>query len=85
MEALARAREAAARRSALRAQEERMEAEAARTLRNAERAKEHGLVEKTAGESGGAGRLRNTRKWVESRQCKKCKTLLFIIILSFPV
>ena len=47
---------------AVAAQEARLAAEEARTLHNAERAKEHGLVEKTAGESGAAGRLRN--KWV---------------------
>ena len=44
------------------AQAEKLAADAARTLHNAERAKEHGLVEKTAGESGAAGFLRN--KWV---------------------
>lgn len=60
MEALARAKKRRA--EAVDAQEARLTADEARTLRNAERAKDHGLVEKTAGESGGAGRLRN--KWV---------------------
>jgi hypothetical protein len=59
-EALARAKQRRA--EAVAAQEACMAADDARTLRNAERAKEHGLVEKTAGESGAAGRLRN--KWV---------------------
>ena len=60
--ALARANQRRA--EAVAAQEARLAAEdeEARTLHNAERAKEHGLVEKTAGESGAAGRLRN--KWV---------------------
>ena len=60
MEALARARKR--RDEAVKAQAERLQAEQARTMLNAERAKEHGLVEKTAGESGAAGKLRN--KWV---------------------
>ena len=59
-EALARAKQRRA--EAVAAQEARMAADDVRTLKNAERAKEHGLVEKTAGESGAAGRLRN--KWL---------------------
>ena len=60
MDALARAKRR--REEAMEAQAEKLAADAARTLHNAERAKEHGLVEKTAGESGAAGFLRN--KWV---------------------
>ena len=50
MEALARAKQRRA--EAVEAQEKRMQADEARTLRNGERAKEHGLVEKSAGKSG---------------------------------
>ena len=60
MEALARAKQRRA--EAVEAQEKRMQADEARTLRNGERAKEHGLVEKSAGKSGVAGSLRN--KWM---------------------
>ena len=59
-EALARAKRLRA--EAVEAQAARLAADKERTLRNAERAKEHGLVEKSAGESGIAGSLRN--KWV---------------------
>ena len=60
-EALARAKRLRA--EAVEAQAARLAADKARTLQNAERAKEHGLVEKTAGESGIAGSVRN--KWVD--------------------
>ena len=60
MQALARAKQL--RTDAVEAQAARVQADEARTLRNAERAKEHGLVEKTAGESGMAGCLH--RKWL---------------------
>ena len=59
--ALERARQR--REEAVAAQAAAVAAEAAAILRNAERAKAHGLVEKTAGESGAAGKLRN--KWVK--------------------
>ena len=57
--ALARAKER--RETALAAQAARMTAEKAAVVKAHEDAKEHGLVEKTAGESGAAGKLRN--KW----------------------
>ena len=60
-EALARARKR--REEALAAQKEVVSAEAAQIAVANERAKENGMVEKTAGESGAAGRLRN--KWVK--------------------
>ena len=50
MDALARAKQLRA--DAVEAQSARLAADAARTEHNAERAKEYGLVEKTAGESG---------------------------------
>ena len=60
-EALARARKR--REEALAAQKEVVSAEAAQIAVANERAKANGMVEKTAGESGAAGRLRN--KWVK--------------------
>ena len=59
--ALARAKER--REAALAAQAERTKAEKAAIAEAHEGAKMHGLVEKTAGESGAAGNLRN--KWVK--------------------
>jgi hypothetical protein len=65
MAALARAKQR--RDAALAAQTERMTAEKAAIAEAHEGAKEHGLVEKTAGESGAAGKLRNKwAKWLES-------------------
>ena len=61
MEALARAK--GRREAAQAAQAARMTAEKAAIAEAHEDAKEHGLVEKTAGESGAAGNLRN--KWVK--------------------
>ena len=64
-EALARAKQK--REAALAAQAERVEAEQAAIALANERAKERGLVEKTAGKSGAAGNLRNKwRKWLGS-------------------
>ena len=60
MEALARAKQR--RDEAAAAQAQRLTAEAAAIALANERAKERGLVEKTAGESGAAGKVRN--KWV---------------------
>ena len=60
-DALARARKR--REEALAAAKERVSAEAAEIALANVRAKENGMVEKTAGESGAAGRLRN--KWVK--------------------
>ena len=51
------------REAALQAQTQRMTAEKAAIAKAHENAKEHGLVEKTAGESGAAGNLRN--KWAK--------------------
>ena len=65
MEALARAKER--REAAQAAQAARMTAEKAAIAKAHEDAKEHGLVEKTAGESGAAGNLRNNWvKWLAS-------------------
>ena len=71
MQALARARQR--REEAVTAQAERLQAEQARTILNGERAKEHGLVEKSAGESGAAGTLRN--KWVAFLQSEVGKSV----------
>ena len=60
MEALARAKRL--RTEALPAQAARLGEGTARTVRNAERAKKHGMVEKSAGESGVAGNLK--QKWL---------------------
>jgi hypothetical protein len=59
--ALARAKQR--REAAVAAQTERMTAEKAAIAKAHKGAKEHGVVEKTAGESGAAGKLRN--KWVK--------------------
>ena len=65
MAALARAKQR--REAAVAAQTERMTAEKAAIAKAHEDAKEHGLVEKTAGESGAAGVLRNKwAKWLGS-------------------
>ena len=65
MEALQRAKQR--RETALAAQTERMTAEKAAIAKAHESAKHHGLVEKTAGESGAAGKLRNKwAKWLAS-------------------
>ena len=61
--ALARARQR--REEAVAAQTQRMMAETAAVRKAHEDAKKNGLVEKTAGESGNAGWLRN--KWVMRR------------------
>ena len=60
MEALARAKRL--REEALTAQAARQAEGTACTVRNAERAKKHGMVEKSAGESGVAGNLK--QKWL---------------------
>ena len=73
-DALARAKQRRA--EALAAQEARTAAAEDRTRRIAERAKEHGLVEKTAGESGAAGRLRN--KWIAFLETGVGKEILFV-------
>ena len=63
--ALARAKQR--REEAMAEQQARLSSEAAEIAKNAERAKEHGTVEKTAGESGAAGNLqRKWKKWLQS-------------------
>ena len=73
MQALARAKQRREER-AVEAQSARLEADTARTLRNSERAKEHGMVEKSAGESS-AGSLQ--KKWmtflVMGEQTRDCR------------
>ena len=73
MEALARAKRL--RTEALTAQAARLGEGTARTVRNAERAKKHGMVEKSAGESGVAGNLKPLHfrprfQWVHETQNK---------------
>ena len=73
----ARARAEKRRKEAVAAQGARVAAAAERTRVNGERAKEHGLVEKTAGESGMAGCLhRRWQKWLESESGKVVATRL---------
>ena len=65
--ALARAKKR--REEAVAAQQAQLSSEAAEIAKNAARAKEHGTVEKTAGESGAAGNLQTKwMKWLQSQR-----------------